>query len=98
VGSNPTLSASGNVPLHWSAKPPSGVLLKSKTLSREPPRAGEPVAKLVRADRSKRRRKLGEYAGKIWIAADFDAPVDPESCEFRRATTILCSTSSNINQ
>jgi len=36
-------------------------------------RAGEPVAKLVRADRSKGRRKLGEYAGKIWIADDFDA-------------------------
>jgi prevent-host-death family protein len=39
-------------------------------------RAGEPVAKLVRADRSKQsRRKLGEYAGKIWIADDFDAPL-----------------------
>ena len=42
-------------------------------------RAGAPVAKLVRADRSKRRRKLGEYAGKIWIADDFDAPLDPET-------------------
>ncbi len=42
-------------------------------------RAGEPVAKLVRAYRSKRRRKLGEYAGQIWIADDFDAPLDPET-------------------
>ena len=42
-------------------------------------RAGEPVAKLIRADRPKRRRKLGEYAGKIWIAEDFDAPLDPEA-------------------
>jgi prevent-host-death family protein len=42
-------------------------------------RAGEPVAKLVRADRPKQGRNLGEYAGKIWIAADFDAPLDPET-------------------
>ena len=42
-------------------------------------RAGEPVAKLVRAYPSKRSRKLGEYAGKIWIADDFDAPLDPET-------------------
>ena len=40
-------------------------------------RAGEPVAKLVRADRAKRQRKLGEYAGKIWIADDFDSPLNP---------------------
>jgi prevent-host-death family protein len=42
-------------------------------------RAGEPVAKLVRANSSKQSRKLGEYAGKIWIADDFDAPLDPET-------------------
>ena len=42
-------------------------------------RAGEPVAKLVRADRTKRRRKLGEYAGQIWIGDDFDSPLDPET-------------------
>jgi prevent-host-death family protein len=42
-------------------------------------RAGEPVAKLIRADRSKQHRKLGEYAGEMWIADDFDAPVDPET-------------------
>lgn len=42
-------------------------------------RAGQPVARLVRANRSKRGRKLGEYAGRIWIADDFDAPLDPET-------------------
>jgi antitoxin (DNA-binding transcriptional repressor) of toxin-antitoxin stability system len=42
-------------------------------------RAGEPVAKLVRADRPKRRRKLGEYAGRIWMADGFDSPIDPET-------------------
>jgi prevent-host-death family protein len=42
-------------------------------------RAGEPVAKLVRADQPKRSRKLGGYEGKIWIADDFDAPLDPET-------------------
>jgi len=42
-------------------------------------RAGEPVAKLVRAESTKRSRKLGAYAGKIWIADDFDAPIDPET-------------------
>jgi prevent-host-death family protein len=42
-------------------------------------RAGEPVAKLVRADRPKQSRTLGEYAEQIWIADDFDAPVDPET-------------------
>jgi len=36
-------------------------------------RAGKPVAKLVCGDRSKQARTLGEYAGKIWIADDFDA-------------------------
>ncbi|HEY2093298.1 MAG TPA: type II toxin-antitoxin system prevent-host-death family antitoxin [Thermoanaerobaculia bacterium] len=47
-------------------------------------RAGEPVAKLIRADQPKRSRKLGEYAGKIWIADDFDAPLDPETFEPER--------------
>jgi prevent-host-death family protein len=42
-------------------------------------RAGEPVARLIRVDQSKRDRKLGEYAGRIWIADDFDAPLDPET-------------------
>lgn len=47
-------------------------------------RAGEPVARLVRVDRSARNRKLGEYAGQVWIADDFDAPLDPETFEPRR--------------
>ena len=47
-------------------------------------RAGEPVAKLVRAGRAKRSRKLGAYAGKIWIADDFDAPLDPETFDTER--------------
>ena len=47
-------------------------------------RAGEPVAKLVRADRSKQRRELGEYAGQIWIADDFDSPLDPETFKPKR--------------
>jgi len=47
-------------------------------------RAGEPVAKLVRVDRSKQRRKLGEYAGQMWIADDFDSPVDPETFKPRQ--------------
>ena len=42
-------------------------------------RAGEPVVRLVRAEGSKRNRKLGEYAGRIWIADDFDAPLDPDT-------------------
>jgi len=47
-------------------------------------RAGEPVAKLVRAEPPKRSRKLGAYAGKIWIADDFDAPLDPETFDSER--------------
>lgn len=47
-------------------------------------RAGEPVARLVRAESAKRSRKLGAYAGKIWIADDFDAPLDPETFKPRR--------------
>ena len=47
-------------------------------------RAGEPVAKLVRAEGTKRSRKLGAYAGKIWIADDFDAPLDPETFDVER--------------
>lgn len=47
-------------------------------------RAGEPVARLVRADRSKQGRKLGEYAGRIWIADDFDAALDPDTFKTER--------------
>ena len=44
-------------------------------------RAGEPVARLVRAEAPQRGRTLGEFSGKIWIADDFDAPLDPETFE-----------------
>ena len=47
-------------------------------------RAGEPVAKLVRAGRAKRSRKLGAYAGKLRIADDFDAPLDPQTFDTER--------------
>ena len=47
-------------------------------------RAGEPVAKLVRAEPAKGTRKLGAYAGKIWIADDFDASLDPETFDPER--------------
>jgi len=39
-------------------------------------RAGVPVAKLVPAA-SIRTRKLGAFAGKVWIAEDFDIFVPP---------------------
>jgi len=47
-------------------------------------RAGEPVARLVRAETPKRGRTLGQHAGRIWIADDFDAPLDPETFEPER--------------
>lgn len=47
-------------------------------------RAGEPIAKLVRLDAPARSRKLGEYAGQIQIADDFDAQLDPETFEPER--------------
>jgi prevent-host-death family protein len=40
-------------------------------------RAGKPVAKLIAAGPSGKKRPLGMDAGKIWIAEDFNAP-DPE--------------------
>lgn len=40
-------------------------------------RAGKPIARLVRFERSTQRRKLGVLKGSIWISPDFDAP-DPE--------------------
>lgn len=40
-------------------------------------RAGKPVAKLVRIEKSSKPRKFGALKGKIWISPDFDAP-DPE--------------------
>lgn len=38
-------------------------------------RAGEPVARLVPADATHRRRELGTYAGRISWKGDFDAPL-----------------------
>ena len=40
-------------------------------------KAGKPVARLVPITQS-RERKLGTAKGKVWIAADFDAPLPPE--------------------
>jgi prevent-host-death family protein len=40
-------------------------------------RAGEPVVRLVPV-RPKRRRKLGQWRGKVVMSEDFDAPLSPE--------------------
>jgi prevent-host-death family protein len=37
-------------------------------------KAGVPVARLVPAEPSEKKRELGADRGKVWIAADFDAP------------------------
>jgi prevent-host-death family protein len=42
-------------------------------------RSGEPVAKLVAFAKPSKKRVLGQYKGKVIIADDFDAPVDPET-------------------
>ena len=42
-------------------------------------RAGKPVARLVAYSESKESRVFGALKGKISIADDFDAPVDPET-------------------
>ncbi|HUP50197.1 MAG TPA: type II toxin-antitoxin system prevent-host-death family antitoxin [Thermoanaerobaculia bacterium] len=47
-------------------------------------RAGEPIAKLVRIAPPARIRRLGQYAGQLRIADDFDAPLDPETFEPER--------------
>jgi len=39
---------------------------------------GVPVARLSPAAREKPNRKLGDMAGQIWIADDFDAPLTGE--------------------
>jgi prevent-host-death family protein len=44
-------------------------------------RNGEPVARLVPVEPSRKKRVLGLDAGKIWISPDFDDPVDPETFE-----------------
>lgn len=41
-------------------------------------RDGKLVARLIPAQRGGGKRRLGRYAGKIWIAEDFDAPL-PEA-------------------
>jgi prevent-host-death family protein len=42
-------------------------------------RSGEPVAKLIAVAKPAKNRVLGQYKGKVVIADDFDAPVDPET-------------------
>jgi prevent-host-death family protein len=42
-------------------------------------RSGEPIARLVAVKRGGDRRILGQDAGLVWVADDFDAPVDPET-------------------
>jgi prevent-host-death family protein len=44
-------------------------------------RNGEPIARIVPIERQKGRRVLGQYRGRIFIADDFDDPVDPETWE-----------------
>jgi prevent-host-death family protein len=41
-------------------------------------RAGHPIARLVPARRTRGRRRPGRFAGKGWIAEDFNAPLPPE--------------------
>ena len=42
-------------------------------------RSGEPIARIVAVKRGGARRILGQDAGSVWVADDFDAPVDPET-------------------
>ena len=44
-------------------------------------RSGEPIARIVPLEGRKKKRVLGQDAGKIWISDDFDDPVDPETWE-----------------
>jgi prevent-host-death family protein len=41
-------------------------------------RDGTPVAKLVPFPTAEKARRLGQGAGEIWIAPDFDAPLSPD--------------------
>ena len=41
-------------------------------------RAGQPIARLVPARRSRGRRRAGRFAGKGRIGDDFNAPLPPE--------------------
>lgn len=47
-------------------------------------KAGEPVARLVKIERPRHRRVPGLLRGRIRIADDFDAPLDPETFEPER--------------
>jgi prevent-host-death family protein len=40
-------------------------------------RAGQPVAQLVPYEPKRKKRRGGQWQGRIWISPDFDAP-DPE--------------------
>ncbi|MFL6246120.1 MAG: type II toxin-antitoxin system Phd/YefM family antitoxin [Thermoanaerobaculia bacterium] len=42
-------------------------------------RSGEPVAKIIPIERTGTKRILGQDAGRVEIADDFDAPLDPET-------------------
>ena len=42
-------------------------------------RSGEPVAKIVAIERPGTKRVLGQDAGRVVIADDFDASLDPET-------------------
>jgi prevent-host-death family protein len=42
-------------------------------------RSGEPVARIVPIERKGGKRVLGQDAGRVTIADDFDEPLDPET-------------------
>ena len=42
-------------------------------------RSGEPVARIVPIERTGTKRVLGQDAGVVVMADDFDAPLDPET-------------------
>lgn len=39
-------------------------------------RANRPVVRLVSLSLPAKKRKLGGFEGKVWVAPDFDAPLD----------------------
>ena len=44
-------------------------------------RSGQPIAKLIPFQVPLKKRRLGGWRGKIWMAPDFNAPLDPETFE-----------------
>lgn len=42
-------------------------------------RSGEPIARILPIERVGSKRVLGQDAGRVAIADDFDAPLDPET-------------------